>query len=276
MHASALRVIREPEGLECAYPEVPMHLRPYLHSWVGYSERTAAVCRRRELPISTFVVIIEFGPAIRVYEPGDEVRWVHYQGGFVAGLTERFTLTEHDGYQAGVELRLTPLGACRVFALPLDTLAESVVALGELLPRAHRSLSDRLASCADWPARFGVVQRLLEERISSGRAPSAKTRWAVAQIQAARGCVEVNALARELGVSRKHLAALFHDGVGFTPKAYAGIVRFEQLIEHVKADRTLTWAAAAARFGYADQAHLAREVRRYSGLTPSELAQTFR
>jgi AraC-like DNA-binding protein len=137
-------------------------------------------------------------------------------------------------------------------------------------------LSDRLAACADWPARFAIVQALLAERIHNGRPACKKTRWALAQIQAAEGRVAVEALARQLGCSRKHLAALFHDGVGLTPKAYAGIVRFERLVEQVKLGRELGWARAAARFGYADQAHLTREVKRYSGLTPRELAHSLR
>ncbi|HVZ34857.1 MAG TPA: AraC family transcriptional regulator [Polyangiaceae bacterium] len=275
MGAPALRLVRD-AGLECAYADVPPALSPYVHSWVGYSERTRDVCIRRELPISTIVVIIEFGPPLLVYESGSETRWARYQGGFVAGLTERFTLTEHGGYQAGIELRLTPMGARVIFGIPLGALAETVVQLTDLLPRSQSSLSARLASCRDWPSRFAIVQALLETRMGSARAPCKKTRWAVAQIQAAHGSLEVGALARELGCSRKHLAALFHDGVGFTPKAYAGIVRFERLVEHVKVDQSLGWAEAAVRFGYADQAHLAREVKRYSGLTPRELARSFR
>jgi AraC-like DNA-binding protein len=276
MSVPTLRLVREPGGLELAFAEVPAELAAYVQSWVGYDERTAALCRRRELPISTIVVIIEFGPPIAVSRAGSETDSARYQGGFVAGLTESFTLTEHAGYQAGIELRLTPLGARTIFGLPLSALAETVVQLAELLPRAHRSLSDRLASCADWRARFAIVQALLAERIRNGRPACERTRWALAQIQAAEGRVAVAALARQLGCSRKHLAALFHDGVGFTPKAYAGIVRFEHLIEQVKLGRELGWAAAAARSGYADQAHLTREVKRYSGLTPRELAQSLK
>jgi AraC-like DNA-binding protein len=276
MHAPILRLVREPGGLDCAFADVPAELAAYVQSWVGYSERTAGSCRRRELPISAIVVIIELGPPISVYRSGSETLSARYEGGFVAGLTERFTLTEHTGYQAGIELRLTPLGARTIFGLPLSALAESVVQLREILPRAHRSLSDRLDSCADWHGRFAIVQALLLERIHNGRPACKRTQWALAQIQAADGQVAVEALAQQLGCSRKHLAALFHDGVGFTPKAYAGIVRFERLVEQVKLGGEHGWAAAAARFGYADQAHLTREVKRYSGLTPRELAQTLR
>jgi len=276
MDAPTLRMVREADRLEHVFADVPVELAPYVHSWLGYSERAATICRRRELPISTIVVIAEFGPPISIYEAGSETRSARYEGGFVAGLTERFTLTEYSGHQAGIELRLTPLGARTILGLPLSSLVESVVELRELLPPAQRSLASRLAACADWGARFALVQSLLVERIRSGPPACKKTQWALAQIHAAAGQISVASLTRELGCSRKHLAALFHDGVGFTPKAYAGIVRFERLVEQVQLGRELSWAAAAARFGYADQAHLAREVKRYAGLTPGELLQSLR
>lgn len=276
MHVPALRTVSKPEGVEYAFAGIPRALEGYVDSWVGYTERRLGAFRRRQLPNSMIVVIVEFGPPIRVYEGGSETLWATHDQGFVAGLTQRFTLTEHDGCQAGIELRLTPLGARSIFRLPLSLMAERVLPLRELLPGSYHSLCERLASCVDWPSRFHIMQEVLTERIRGSRRACAKIEWALARIRTADGDVAVQALANELGCSRKHLAALFREGVGFTPKAYASIVRFERLIEEVKVDRTLCWAAAAARFGYADQAHLVREVKRYSGLTPAELIKTLR
>lgn len=76
--------------------------------------------------------------------------------------------------------------------------------------------------------------------------------------------------------SRKHLVALFREQVGFSPKAYASLVRFEQLTRRI-ADRSgESWAERAGRFGYSDQAHLIREVKRFSGLTPNQLLPMLR
>lgn len=275
MAGNALQVVMM-EGLELYRPPVPLSLRPYVEGWSGYRERTLDVCARRELPISRIVTIIEFGPPIQVFEPGQELRFTRHQGGFVAGLDDRFTLCRHDGYQAGVELRLTPRGARTIFGVPLSELAGRAVHLTDLLPREQRSLGDRLASCGDWSRRLHIVEALLLERIRNASYVCRKTSWALHKIEQSQGRVEIEALARELGMSRKHLATLFRDGVGFSPKAYASLVRFEQLVEHLKVSPEPRWVELALRCGYADQAHLSREVKRYSGSTPSQLLATLR
>ena len=52
----------------------------------------------------------------------------------------------------------------------------------------------------------------------------------------------------------------------------ARILRFEHLMRRIRsARRAVSWAELAAECGYADQAHLAREVHALSGITPSGL-----
>ena len=51
-----------------------------------------------------------------------------------------------------------------------------------------------------------------------------------ARIEASRGQVAVDALAREAGVSRKHLAALFRQQVGLGAKSLARVHRFRAAV----------------------------------------------
>lgn len=259
-----------PEPLELFAPPIAPALRPYVRSWSGYSERTLHPLRRRELPAPQFVMILEFGPPLRVLDSGREVGGNRYQGGFVAGLDDTFTITEHDGYQAGIQVNLTPLGARALLQRPLHELTHRVVSLPDLLP-GQRLLADRLASARGWRERFEIVERLLRERLARAAHPNAAAAWASARIEQAAGRLDIGALAAELGHSRKHVAALFHEHVGLSPKAYAGLVRFDRLSQRLRAPGAGTWAELAFELGYADQAHLARQVRRFTGCTPTLL-----
>lgn len=235
---------------------------------MGYSE-VGLPAIRRELPGPDIVVIIDIGPPIRVTESGDERRWSRHGAGFVAGLDDGFSLTAHDGRQAGIQLRLTPLGA-RVFCrVRLSEISRQVISLPDLLP-AHRSVAERLASTPSWGDRFAIVEDLLTKELGSGRT-SASAAWATTAIERAGGRVDVATLSGALGYSRKHLAALFHEHVGLPPKLYASLVRFDRLVRGLKLGPPVLWATLAAVHGYADQAHLSREVRRFAGVTPTEL-----
>ncbi len=76
-------------------------------------------------------------------------------------------------------------------------------------------------------------------------------------------------LAREVGWSHKHLIAKFRQQVGLPPKTAARLVRFNGVWRHLDEDRPLDWGLVAAETGYADQAHLVREFRRFTGTTPT-------
>jgi methylphosphotriester-DNA--protein-cysteine methyltransferase len=77
--------------------------------------------------------------------------------------------------------------------------------------------------------------------------------------------------AAALGVTGRHLRRIVLAEVGLGPKVYQQVVRLQRFVRAVDAGTPLAAAAAAA--GYADQPHLARDVRRFAGLTPALLAQ---
>ena len=86
-------------------------LRPYVRSLVGYDERSGGPQRQRQFPQPFVVVIIEFGPPLRVTLGGDERTAAQSPGGFVSGLDDAYAVTEHAGWQSGIQIDLTPTGA---------------------------------------------------------------------------------------------------------------------------------------------------------------------
>lgn len=166
---------------------------------------------------------------------------------------------------------LTPLGTAAVLDLPPVAIKDEVVALDAVLgPEADR-LGERLEAYADWDARSVVTGRSLHSRVSAARAlVSPEIGWALRRLDATGGRPPIGELQRELGCSRRHLSARFAANVGVTPKRYAQLVRFGDAATCLRAGASP--GEVAARCGYADQAHLTREVRRFGATTPGALA----
>jgi AraC-like DNA-binding protein len=254
---------------EVAQRTLPTALRPYVRRMTGYVERTARPLVRREYPQSCVVTIIEFSPPVHVALAGGP--GARHVGGFVAGLGDRFARVAHEGLQHGIQLDLTLAGAAHLLGLPLGEIAGRVVALSDLLPGAERELPSRLHELRTWDERFALLERLLAQRVAETEGVPAAVTWALERLAARDGALELRALARELGYSRKHVIALFRRHVGVTPGAFARLVRFERAMAQVKAGAVQSWAELALDCGYYDQSHLAREVKRYTGLTPTTL-----
>ncbi|GAB3659298.1 helix-turn-helix domain-containing protein [Glycomyces tarimensis] len=77
-------------------------------------------------------------------------------------------------------------------------------------------------------------------------------------------------MAWELGFSDRQLRRRVRAAVGYGPKTLEQILRFRRTVAAWSPGAD--WSRVAAEQGYADQAHLSRQVRRWSGATPRELA----
>jgi transcriptional regulator GlxA family with amidase domain len=87
--------------------------------------------------------------------------------------------------------------------------------------------------------------------------------------------VPIGRIADEVGWSHRHLTTRFRQQVGLRPKTAARLVRFDGVWRRIDQRRPLDWGQVAADTGYADQAHLVRDFREFTGTTPIEfLAQT--
>jgi AraC-like DNA-binding protein len=241
-------------------------LRPHVRRYCGYGERTAHPIRRRELPSADVTLIFGLGPELRLLEP-----FPARHTSFVAGLDERSAVMEHDGEAAGVEVNLTPLGAHRLFGVPMHVLARRVVELDDVLGRAGELLVERLHDTPTWPERFRILDDAIRTRIADAPAPSPDVAWAWQRLLTTAGRIRVGALASELGWSRKRLVARFREEVGLPPKSLARILRFRRAVRLLERDDDRSLGEIALDCGYFDQAHLNRDFRSLAGSTPTEL-----
>ena len=95
-------------------------------------------------------------------------------------------------------------------------------------------------------------------------------------------------LCSETGYSTRHVLAKFREAVGVTPKQYARIRRFQQLlgllVERGRYDPAFgadplpapDWSALAAELRYSDQSHLVNEFRGFAGMTPGAYVAAYR
>lgn len=216
--------------------------------------------RRLETPLAGVVLIVSLGPDMDI----DGRR----TGSFVAGVWDRPTVTGHRGEQAGYQLYLDLLGARRLLGVPAAELANRLVPLEDVLGAFAVEFADRLSEAGDAHGRHAVAQCLLTRRLSADRATPPEVEYALARLRATRGAARVEALAAEVGWSRRHLAARFREEVGLPPKALGRLIRVEHAASRVRAGDALGDIAYDA--GYADQSHFNRDFRELVGCTPTE------
>lgn len=186
----------------------------------------------------------------------------------VLGLRDRPLTLVQNGATTGIAVALPPLGAHALFGGAVGELANSGVAVTDLLGADARVLVERLAETRGWPARFALLDEFLTARPPSRRVPDAEVGEAWRRLWATPN-VRIGDLARELGWSRQRLHTRFRAQIGLGPKAVARTARLHHAVRLLDA-RQHPLAEVADRSGYADQSHLHRDFRTLTGVTPTE------
>ena len=247
-------------------PELRAHVRGYC----GYFESGSGLTPRVELPSGTVGLIVGFGPSVGIAYPRHRSGSTTRATSFVAGLHDSYAVAESIGWQHGLQVDLTPIGAHMLLGVPMDSLANRVVELEEVLGEFAARLVEQLYETATWQARFDVLDAAIASRVATAREPSPAISWAWRRLTETGGRLGIGALADELGSSRQYLVTRFREEVGLPPKTLARILRFQRAIRLLARDdeTRLTWIAHEC--GYYDQAHFNRDFREFAGSTPSE------
>lgn len=248
-------------------------LSPYVIDYSGYRESGTREVWRRELPSSFIPLIINFGPPFTIRDAPD--READY-GSFTAGVYAGPVIVGSQGSAHCLQVNFSPLGALRFFRVAQSEIAGRTLALDDLLGPGGNLLVDELRDAPDWQHRFAVLDRFIAARFEKAREPNAMVRQVWHGLLKDRGAVSIGALAQDAGISRRHLAKLFRAEIGATPKTMARILRFENARSMARNVPRLGWADLAYAAGYADQAHLVREFRELSGLSPTDLLRNDR
>jgi AraC-like DNA-binding protein len=195
---------------------------------------------------------------------GNSIAW---SGSIVHGPQSSYYVAgpKPTGSTVGVSFRPGAAGA--VLGASMKELADRHVALDAIWGTRGVDLRHRLMSAAEPKEVFRILEQSLSARIYR----PLLIHPAVAHALASRpSLVRIADLHRDSGYSPRHFIALFRSAVGFNPKHYYRIRRFNSAVGRMAAGDGQGFGDIAAAAGYSDQAHMTREFREFAGVTPTK------
>jgi AraC-like DNA-binding protein len=173
-----------------------------------------------------------------------------------------------------VGVRFAPGVGTALLGVPAHELADMHVPLEAIDARRASSFRQDLARIEDAAGAPAGLARAVGRRIDSYWSPDGVVRRAAALL--GDPMMRVKRIADELALCERQLERRFREAVGYGPKTLQRVFRFQRLLVALQLNREqaggLAWIAAV--IGYSDQAHLTRETREFSGLSPVHLERT--
>ena len=202
-----------------------------------------------------------------------DILFVGSEAPFVVGpATHTFMVSlPPEGIVTGVRFR--PGAAAAMLGLPLDEILNREVELDAIWNRtAVSELTDSVLGGRTASGRLDALERALGIRATSVPMPDAGVLAAIAEIKR-NPDVSQDELEKVAGYCARHLRRRFHEAVGYGVKTFQRIARLQRFRESScrPEQHRHGLAGMAAHLGYADQAHMTREVKELSGVTPSNL-----
>jgi AraC-like DNA-binding protein len=178
------------------------------------------------------------------------------------------------GLAAGTNIvaaRFHPGSASHFLGLPASELLNHSLPLCDIWNHAASEPFQRIALESVPSLRMSALVAAMLQRATNLK-PVDRTTTAAIQWIAAHPSGRVDDLSQWLGMSHRQIQRRFTAAVGYGPKLFQSVLRFQRLLHLASRPNTLPGLAqCAAHLNYADQAHMAREVHRFSGTTPTRL-----
>jgi AraC-like DNA-binding protein len=229
----------------------------FLCFWTQTVVGSQGVYEQRVLPDACVDIVLIHGQPPTVIGPWDAA--------FVARLAVGTSITG---------ARLHPGRASCLLGLPASELLNQAVPIADIRGAMQSTLLERVTEEPNAAARRAALAQLLsasrEEFAPMDQAVLAGIRWLSRHPHG-----RVRQLSGWIGVSERQLHRRFSAAIGYGPKMFQSILRFQRLLNTARekgAEQSL--AELAAITGYADQAHMTRDVHRLADLRPTVLLRS--
>lgn len=227
--------------------------------------------KEKVLPNGVVEWIVNMGPSAHLVLDSDDHGCARaYKNSWIAGMQERPLLIQSTGETKLFGIRFKPGGMAPFVHASLGEFTNGVYELDTVMGPAIACLREQLLELE----RKGLFHqfRKLEAFLRSRYRESGRVRHMDAIVQAlyaAQGR-SIRSLSDDLGISHKHLIAIFREAVGLKPKTLQRIVQFQRALKLMSpAGQRPSLAAIAHQLGYSDQAHFNHEFKSISGVAPS-------
>jgi len=245
------------------YIEIPPveHLKDFIDTyWIMETGALYQPCETRLYADGTTDIFINMGNTRPLYNNVPLLPGIIYFGGTMttSSLIQRLPNSMFIG------IRFKPGGFAFFYKLPLQELADEII---EFPDRFLRDLLDVDSKVTD------RLDEFFTRKIKNSRnlLSLAKT------VESHKGKITVDCLAQKHHVTNRTLERMFNEHMGITPKEFIKVIRFQHVLKKFrKKELRESLSELAYEMGYYDHAHLSNDVKRYSGLNPTELAALFK
>ena len=139
---------------------------------------------------------------------------------------------------------------------------------------SKENVSDQLLDARSDHERVARLDEFLRAQVENAGPDDVLVTESLRLIQKGIRSIRVPHVLKSLRVSERQFERRFVRAIGVSPHQYIRIVRFREALRLIKANQFDRLSDVAYDFNYVDQSHFIKDIKAFSGYTPTGLVQT--
>lgn len=197
--------------------------------------------------------------------------WADIPQFFIGGGRNSYLeMTPQGGELYYISILFQPYGARLFFDFPIDVVFNQLVSMEDIEDKSWMELRTRITDTSDIHTDINLIENLLTKKLYNNKFVHIERVINSINTISSVSDIRMTALAEDACLSSKQFKRVFQSYVGYNPKEYMRLIRFNKVFNLLRTTQLFDLAQVAQEFGYSDQSHMIREFKAFSGYTPHE------
>jgi AraC-like DNA-binding protein len=144
----------------------------------------------------------------------------------------------------------------------------------ELNEFSRENIGEQLLNARSHHERVAQLSEFLRAHVDGSRSEDVLVAESLRLIQKGIRSIRVPQLLKCLNVSERQFERRFARAIGVSPHHYIRIVRFQEAVRLIKTNQFERLSDVAYDLNYVDQSHFIKDIKAFSGYTPTGLVRT--
>jgi AraC-like DNA-binding protein len=189
---------------------------------------------------------------------------------WISGLQKQAILYKNNTDSTIISVRFAIGGFFCLTKIPITAIDHIGIEAEDLLGSSFSRLYQRIINASGVPEMFTLIEDYFSQYRVDHSTEHEVVRFIDQNIDR-----PIDWLIHKSGYSQKHVIHLLKKHTGFSPKYLQRLNRFHLVVKEIQNQkRKIDWFSIVHRHGYYDQAHLIKDFCHFSGISPTDYANS--
>lgn len=189
---------------------------------------------------------------------------------FVIGQLTRPLQIEPTGETGIFSVRFHPDGFLPFATIPIKKMENTAISLEKLFGKDGLEIEQKILNANSTTEKVKLIETFLLKRLTDAGTVDRIVKSTVETILTANGQLSVDELSKQTNINRRQLERKFSSTIGLSPKQLSKTIRLQTTLKMLLNKKFNSLTALAYESEYYDQAHLIKDFKEFTGLTPKE------